>query len=367
MSSLQNIDKSLVLSLWVCVKENSSSAERGDLDFILGFPGGKLHDLERGINEEPFRGAGHFQLPLMALELCALTLLGKLALTLGQALTTLTFWWLCSCFFCPILWWLAPNVQEPSSKGLNQCPAHSSARFAAWLLQCLSGSFSMSRRVKTRLNKTTKKSKQTAKLLVKTERILIKYLDHSPCSEIEVIFLHTQPFPSASLTSPTLQTPGRMTKVLLPWWLQGPLWKDKVLRFGGLRGYTCAGSVQPLAHLLLLLLAWFPLQRSRGAAKGQHREQARGDCALHELSWLSMKEEKDNWCKKSRLGCGKSFDQRSGAAGECSGMDGFHGMIPETEAGTHLLRLHLFNPMSLRFCGLACNPGWVFNHCLQWI
>lgn len=51
-----------------------------------------MPDLEQGINEEPFRGAGHFQLPLMALELCALTLLGKLTLTWGQALTTLTFW-----------------------------------------------------------------------------------------------------------------------------------------------------------------------------------------------------------------------------------------------------------------------------------
>lgn len=143
MSSLQNIDKSLVLSLWVCVKENSSSAERGDLDFILGFPGGKLHDLEQGINEEPFRGAGHFQLPLMALELCALTLLGKLTLTLGQALTTLTFWWLCSCFFCPILWWLAPNVQESSSvavKGLRSVPGPflcqiCSSALAVWFLQ----------------------------------------------------------------------------------------------------------------------------------------------------------------------------------------------------------------------------------------
>lgn len=123
--SLRNIDKSLVLSFWVCVKENSSSAERGAVDFILGFPRGKLHDLEQGINEEPFRGAGQLQLPLMALELCALPLLGRLTLTLGQAVTTLTFWWLCSCFFCPILWWLAPNVQEPSSvpvKGLKSVP-----------------------------------------------------------------------------------------------------------------------------------------------------------------------------------------------------------------------------------------------------
>lgn len=67
MSSSQNIDKSLVLSLWVCVKENSSSAERGDLGFILGFPGGKMHDLEQGINEEPFRGSWALPAPTWAL------------------------------------------------------------------------------------------------------------------------------------------------------------------------------------------------------------------------------------------------------------------------------------------------------------
>lgn len=83
MSSLQNIDKSLVLSLWVCVKENISSAERGDLDFILGFPGGKLHDLERGINEEPFRGAGHFQLPLNGTWALCTDTPGKISTDLG--------------------------------------------------------------------------------------------------------------------------------------------------------------------------------------------------------------------------------------------------------------------------------------------
>lgn len=69
---------------------------KGDLYFILGFSVGMLHDLEQGINDEPFRGAGYLQLPLMSAGALHTNTPGKIKmLTLVpvcQTLTTLTFW-----------------------------------------------------------------------------------------------------------------------------------------------------------------------------------------------------------------------------------------------------------------------------------
>lgn len=186
------------------------------------------------------------------------------------------------------------------SKGLDQSLAHSSARFAAQLL--LSGSFSMSRWVKTRNSKRKQRKRQTNSKAYCKDRILIKYLDHCPCSEMEVIFLSL----SASLASLTLQTPGRRNKMLLlPWWLQEPLLKYKSAEIWRLKGL----------HLCWLCAAF---GTSAAASAGlvsspEDPEDSTGD--RQRVAGLSMSCQggKGDWCKKCRLGCGKSFAQRSGS------------------------------------------------------
>lgn len=50
---LRNVEKCLVLSSWVRVKEDTWSGERWDLYIILGFAASLQHDLEQGVNDEP--------------------------------------------------------------------------------------------------------------------------------------------------------------------------------------------------------------------------------------------------------------------------------------------------------------------------
>lgn len=103
-----------------------------------------LHDLEQGINDEPFRGAGYLQLPLMSVGALYTNTPGRIkTLTLVpvcQTLTTLTFWWLLNrsdvqllFLSCSVI--AAPSVQQPSSVSvirlINYCLDHSSAKFAA--------------------------------------------------------------------------------------------------------------------------------------------------------------------------------------------------------------------------------------------
>lgn len=109
---LRNVDKCLVLSSWVCVKEDSWSGGRWDLYVILGFAASTQRDLVQGVNDEPFRGAGCLWLSRRSLRALYTNTPGKvLAGTLlldCQTLLTLTFWWLLNrsdmqlLFFCPV-------------------------------------------------------------------------------------------------------------------------------------------------------------------------------------------------------------------------------------------------------------------------
>lgn len=57
---LRNVEKCLVLSSWVRVKDDTWSGERWDLYIILGFAASLQHDLEQGVNDEPSEVLGAY-------------------------------------------------------------------------------------------------------------------------------------------------------------------------------------------------------------------------------------------------------------------------------------------------------------------
>lgn len=69
----------------------------------------------------------------------------------------------------------------------------------------------------------------------------------------------------------------------------------------------------------------------------------RGDCAFHELSWLSMKKEKDTGARNPGWDVEKALTRGVELQESIQEwVDDF--MILETEARTHLLRLYLSTP-----------------------